>query len=61
MLNALTPAQKKIASRVTARKYMGDCRASWAVFVGGQPRWTGLEKRQVAHYKEVEIKRLLGL
>lgn len=38
--------------RVTARKYMGDDAASWAVFLDGRPFVTGLTKREVAYYKK---------
>lgn len=43
---------KEIIKRVTARKYMGDDMHSWAVFVDGQPRWTGLGKSEVDYYKQ---------
>jgi hypothetical protein len=46
--------------RVTARKYLGDDAASWAIFVDGRPRLTGLYRSEVAYYKQVEIKRLNG-
>lgn len=37
--------------RVTARKYQGDDRQSWAVFVDGRPTVTGLTKAEVPTYK----------
>lgn len=44
--------------RVTARKYMGDDAGSWAVFVDGRVRVTGLTKSEVAGYKTRFIKEL---
>jgi hypothetical protein len=37
--------------RVTARKHLGDDRASWAVFIDGRPWATGLTKTEVPYYK----------
>jgi hypothetical protein len=45
-------------TRVTTRKYMGDDLYSWAVFVDGYPKWTGLSKREAQYYKQIELKRL---
>lgn len=38
--------------RITARKYQGDDRASWAVFIDGRPFATGLTKPEVPGYKK---------
>jgi hypothetical protein len=46
------------ASRITARKYEGDDRYSWAVFIDGSPFVTGLSQREVAHYKKRAAERL---
>lgn len=46
-------------SRVTARKYLGDDRGSWAVFVDGRPVVTGLEKSEVAYYRRKFEQKLL--
>lgn len=32
--------------KVTMRKYGGDCRHSWAVFVDGFPKWTGMSRNE---------------
>lgn len=40
-------------AKITARKYMGDDAASWAVFVDGRPVFTGLTRREVSHYKQL--------
>lgn len=45
-------------SRVTARKYMGDDAYSWAIFVDGVPRLTGLSKREVPYYAKIERQRI---
>lgn len=37
--------------KITARKYGGDDLYSWAVFVNGQPRMTGLGINEVPYYK----------
>jgi len=37
--------------RVTARKYMGDDTHSWAVFLDGLAKVTGLTRREVDYYK----------
>jgi hypothetical protein len=39
--------------KITAKKYMGDDRDSWAVFVDGRPAYTGLNKTSVAYYKRL--------
>lgn len=49
-----------MSSRVTARKYQGDDAYSWAVFLDGQPRMTGLSKSEVPYYKK-EVARLAGI
>jgi hypothetical protein len=40
-----------ITKRVTARKYQGDDRSSWAVFIDGHPFVTGLTRPEVAYYR----------
>lgn len=45
-----------MAPKITARKYMGDDKYSWAVFVNGRPAYTGLAKSQVAYYKSLAAK-----
>lgn len=47
-------------NRVTARKYMGDDRYSWAVFLDNVPVMTGLGKSQVKYYKEF-VKKQAGI
>jgi hypothetical protein len=49
---------KRKAARVTARKYNGDDAYSWAVFVDGCPKWTGLQRSEVDYYKRIENERL---
>lgn len=41
--------------RITARKYGGDDKYSWAVFYRGVPRYTGLSKGQVSYYKRLVV------
>lgn len=41
----------KLQRRVTARKYMGDDRYSWAVFLDGRPIVTGLSRDEVRYWK----------
>jgi hypothetical protein len=41
------------APKITARKYMGDDAASWAVFVNGRPVFTGLMRREVEYYRKL--------
>lgn len=48
----------KKPNRVTARKYEGDDAYSWAIFVDGRPRLTGLTRREVPYYKKIENERL---
>ena len=38
--------------RVTARKYEGDDRYSWAVFLDGRPIITGLSQQEVPYWKK---------
>jgi hypothetical protein len=38
--------------KITARKFEGDDRYSWAVFIDGKPAFTGLARSQVPYYKE---------
>lgn len=47
---------KKLLKRITARKYQGDDSYSWAVFVDGRPRMTGLSKSEVPYYKKECLK-----
>lgn len=44
--------------RVTIKKYMGDDSLSWAVFVDGRPKWTGLSRAEARHYRTLERKEL---
>lgn len=44
--------------RVTARKYNGDDSLSWAVFVDGRVKWTGLSRRESAYYVKIERERI---
>lgn len=44
--------------KITAKKYMGDDRASWAIFVDGKPVLTGLERSEVPYYRQ-EVERKL--
>lgn len=37
--------------KITARKYQGDDKYSWAVFVNGVPKVTGLGKSEVKYWK----------
>jgi hypothetical protein len=43
---------RKVTSHVTARKYEGDDEYSWAVFIDGRPRVTGLNRSIVPHYRK---------
>lgn len=45
--------------KITAKKYMGDDSASWAVFVDGRAVVTGLTKSEVPYYKRTLEKKLL--
>lgn len=38
--------------RITAKKYMGDDAASWAVFLDGRPVVTGLYQREVSYHRK---------
>ena len=49
-----------MVNRVTVRKYMGDDQYSWAVFLDGLPRMTGLMRSEVSFYKR-EVERLAGI
>lgn len=60
MLETLTAEEKKIAKRVTARKWMGDDRYSWAVFIDGRVKWDGMSQREAMWRKNAEIKKLLA-
>lgn len=44
--------------RVTMKKYMGDDSQSWAVFVDGQPKWTGMNHSEAKWRKQKEELRL---
>lgn len=50
----------KAAARVKMRKWMGDDRYSWAVFVDGRPKWDGLSRDQAAYYRDREVAELEG-
>lgn len=54
----MTQAERNIEKRVNSRKYLGDDRASWAVFIDGRPFVTGLERREVPYYKRQAIRHL---
>ena len=46
---------KKINYRkfgITAKKYMGDDKYSWAVFLDGAPKVTGLSKNEIKYYQD---------
>lgn len=40
-------------AKITARKYCGDDKYSWAVFKDGRPVVTGLSRTEVAYYKKL--------
>ena len=42
-----------VKAKITARKYLGDDKYSWAVFRDGRPVVTGLTRREVAYYKKL--------
>ncbi len=42
--------------KITARKYLGDDAASWAVFINGRPYVTGLTRSEVPYYKRLATK-----
>lgn len=48
---AVTKPYHKVVHRITARKFMGNDAASWAVFIDNVPFVTGLTKREVPYYK----------
>jgi hypothetical protein len=43
---------------VKIKKYMGDDKYSWAVFVNGYPKWTGLSRNSALALKKSEEKKL---
>lgn len=45
-------------SRITVKKYLGDDRASWAIFLDGRAVITGLTKDEVPYYKKQILKNL---
>ena len=45
-------------NRVFIRKSGGDDAYSWAVFVDGQRKWTGLSFREAKDYRDRERKRI---
>lgn len=47
----MTQTERQLDRRINARKYLGDDRASWAVFIDGRPFVTGLERAEVPYYK----------
>lgn len=40
-----------MAATITAKKYMGDDKSSWAIFVDGRPVVTGLTRSEVPYWK----------
>lgn len=46
--------------RVTSRQIGGDDGYHHCVLVDGSVKWNGLTRREVQHYKSIEVKRLLG-
>ena len=36
--------------KITSKKYMGDDKYSWAIFIDGKPFVTGLMKREINYY-----------
>jgi hypothetical protein len=50
---------KKMAKRVSARKWQGDDQYSWAVFIDGAPYISGLSRREVPFYKQQALNRLM--
>lgn len=58
----LTDAQREerdARRRITARKYLGDDRDSWAVFQDGRPAFTGLNNSSVSYYKGLVLSIML--
>ena len=53
-------APPSITKRVTARKFQGDDKYSWAVFIDGRPMVTGLGQSEVDYYKRMAYKKLQG-
>lgn len=49
---------RSVQRRVTARKYQGDDAESWAVFLDGQPAYTGMNRRSVPYYRRLVLARL---
>lgn len=47
-----------MATRVKYRKHLGDDRYSYAVFVDGVPKWTGLSLHEARHYQQIERDRI---
>jgi hypothetical protein len=47
-----TPAELR-KKGITARKYMGDDRYSWAVFVHNRPVVTGLGRSEVDYHRQI--------
>jgi hypothetical protein len=39
--------------KITAKKYLGNDKYSWAVFVDGKPAFTGLYISEVPYYKNL--------
>jgi hypothetical protein len=44
--------------RVKMRKYEGDDQYSWAVFVDGWPKWTGMSRDEATWRRKKEIEAL---
>lgn len=49
-----------LLKRITARKYGGNDRHSWAVFVDGKPMFTGLGQAEIAHCKKLALRKIKG-
>lgn len=39
---------------VRIAKWNGNDLYSWAVFVDGRPKWTGLSRREASYYAQIE-------
>lgn len=49
----MVASKRKYSRRITVRKYMGDDIYSWAVFLDGNPAYTGLSKGQSNFYRDL--------
>jgi len=50
--------EKITDKRITAKKYNGNDSCSWAVFLDGKPKFTGLQKREIEYYKRIVKERI---